>query len=31
MVSPSASGNRLTIGRPFVFGPPSGSFHTFIR
>ena len=31
IVSPSASGRRLTIGRPLVFGPPSGSRHTFIR
>ena len=26
-----ASGSRLTIGRPRVFGPPSGSRQTFIR
>src|SRR5205085_2863475 len=26
MVSPSESGSRLTIGRPLVLGPPSGSF-----
>ena len=31
IVSPSASGNRLTIGRPRVAAPPSGSFQTFMR
>ena len=32
MVSPSSSaGSMLTIGRPRVAGPPSGSFHTLRR
>ena len=31
IVSPVARGSRFTIGRPLVLGPPSGSFHTFIR
>ena len=27
----SSAGSKLTIGRPRVAGPPSGSFHTFRR
>ena len=31
IVSPSAKGSRLTIGRPRACGAPSGSRHTFLR